>query len=70
MPVKDETRQDIRRWVKRHPVASFFALAYTITWLAWLPAMLGYKGDLGQVLSIIAQFGPAVAALFVTDLFN
>jgi hypothetical protein len=63
MPIKDEPRQDTRGWVKRHPVASFFVLAYAITWLAWLPAMMGYRGDLGEVRSMIAQFGPALAAL-------
>jgi membrane protease YdiL (CAAX protease family) len=52
--------------VKQHQVASFFLLAYALTWLAWLPAVLGYGGDLSQVLSLIAQFGPAVAALVVT----
>jgi uncharacterized protein len=57
---------DVRSWVQRHRVASFFMLAYAITWLAWLPAVLGYQGDLNQVLSLIAQFGPAVAALVVT----
>jgi uncharacterized protein len=51
--------------VKRHPVASFFVLAYVITWLAWLPAMLGYQGDLFQVLWTIAQFGPALAGFVV-----
>jgi membrane protease YdiL (CAAX protease family) len=52
--------------VKRHPVASFFVLAYAISWLAWLPAMLGYQGGLGQVIMMIAQFGPALAALVFT----
>jgi uncharacterized protein len=53
------------RWIERRPVASFFALAYAITWVAWLPTILGYRGDLGQVLMMIAQFGPAVAALLL-----
>lgn len=52
-------------WIRRHPVASFFVLAYSITWLAWLPDILGYRGDIGQVLMMIAQFGPAIAALFL-----
>jgi len=59
-------RDDIRGWVQRHRVASFFVFAYALTWLAWLPAVLGYGGDLNQILSLIAQFGPAVAALVVT----
>ena len=56
-------RDDIRGWASRHPVASFFTLAYAISWLGWLPAVLGYRGDLGQILSMISQFGPALAAL-------
>ena len=60
------TRDGIRSWVRRHRVASFFVLAYALTWLAWLPAVLGYGGNLNQVLSLIAQFGPALAALVVT----
>ena len=49
--------------IERHPVAAFFVLAYATSWLAWTPAMLGYRGDLNQSLSMIAQFGPSLAAL-------
>ncbi len=66
MTFKSESQSGVRGWIKRHPVASFFVLAYAITWLVWLPDILGYRGDLGQVLSMIAQFGPALAALFLT----
>jgi CAAX protease family protein len=60
------TGDDTLGWTKRHPVASFFVLAYTITWLAWLPAVACYRGGLNQPLSIIAQFGPTLAVLGLT----
>src|SRR3712207_4073060 len=63
MTVKSKSQGGMRGWIKRHPAASFFVLAYAITWLAWLPDIVGYRGDLGQVFSMIAQFGPALAAL-------
>lgn len=54
----------VHGWVKVHPVASFFVLTYAISWLAWLPIILGYDG-LNTALSMTAQFSPAVAALLV-----
>jgi hypothetical protein len=53
--VSDEPRQGIRGWVKRHPVASFFVLAYAISWLASIPAALGYG-----FMFLFTQFGPAL----------
>jgi len=58
-------RGDIRGLVKRQPVASFFVLTYAISWLAWLPAMLGYQGSADAALYIIAQFGPTLAAFVI-----
>jgi len=40
-------RGGMRGSAKRHPLASFLVLAYAITWLAWLPDILGYRGYLG-----------------------
>ena len=65
MTPKSKSRSGMRSSAKRYPVASFFVLAYAITWLAWLPDILGYRGDLGQILMMIAQFGPAVAAFIL-----
>jgi hypothetical protein len=47
--------------VTLHPVASFFVLAYAISWLASIPAALGYG-----FMFLFTQFGPALAALVVT----
>jgi hypothetical protein len=33
-------RDNNHGWVQRHRVASFFVLAYAVSWLAWLPAAL------------------------------
>jgi membrane protease YdiL (CAAX protease family) len=52
--------------VRRHPIVAFFGLAYASSWLAWLPAVVGYRGALDLPLALIAQFGPALAGLFVT----
>lgn len=47
----------------RRPLISFFVLAYLLSWLAWLPGLLG----LGGTAAIIpGGFGPLVAALVVT----
>ena len=63
MTLKSKPQNGMRGSLRRHPVALFFVLAYAITWLAFLPDILGYRGDLNQVFMMIAQFGPAIAAL-------
>lgn len=55
----------VRKRVDSHPIISFFVLAYSISWLAFTPGILGYQGGLGQLFFMIAQFGPALAALIV-----
>jgi uncharacterized protein len=53
----------LRRWVQRHPVVAFVALAYVLSWLIWLPALLGFGGAAAVV---VGGLGPLVAALVVT----
>ncbi|MGH8840716.1 MAG: hypothetical protein ACRDVO_15885, partial [Jiangellaceae bacterium] len=53
----------LRRWVQRHPVIAFVALAYTLSWLTWLPVLLGFGGAAAVV---VGGLGPLVAALVVT----
>jgi len=58
-----ESTQGVRRWVQRHPVIAFVALAYTLSWLTWLPALLGFGGI---AVIILGGLGPLVAAVVVT----
>src|SRR6266487_1083503 len=61
---REKTMNTITSVVKRHPLAAFFVLAYTFSWLPWL---------LGSLAPAIAPFvsypfftpGPLLAALVV-----
>ncbi len=67
----------------RHPLVSYFALAYIISWLLWLPLVLSKGGGIGLIpfttdatvdgaitlsLIIVGAFGPALAAVIMTAL--
>jgi membrane protease YdiL (CAAX protease family) len=54
---------DFRGMIRRRPLIWFFVLAYVLSWLAWLPGLLGLGGS---VVLIAGGFGPLVAALVVT----
>lgn len=45
----------LRRWVQRHPVIAFVALAYT---LSWLPALLGFGGAAAVVVVASGPWWP------------
>lgn len=76
---QDRTARDALR---RHPLAAFFALAYGLSWLVWLPYVLSQNG-LGvlpiaypvllgntQLSGVLpgAYLGPVTAAVIVTAL--
>ncbi|SER86879.1 CPBP family intramembrane glutamic endopeptidase [Natrinema salaciae] len=54
-------RRTVRDRVGRHPVVSFFVLAYAISWLGFLPSILGVDDAFGGLNLLVAQFGPAIA---------
>ena len=68
----------LKRFIIRHPLLAFFALAYAFSWLITLPLLLGTNGlalftytvpaGLVTPLVIIQTFGPAVAGLVMATL--
>ena len=55
----------LRQRVASHPVVSFFLLAYGISWLGFLPSVLGFAEAFGGLNLLVAQFGPAIAGALV-----
>jgi uncharacterized protein len=57
-------------WPARHPVVTFIVLAYTISWLCWLPLLADRQDIVGwsasTYLHLLGGLGPAIAALVVT----
>lgn len=60
----------IRQWVNHHPISSFFSLTYLLSWGMWLPLVLGYKDSFSNALFLAGIFGPALAAVILTQLSN
>jgi membrane protease YdiL (CAAX protease family) len=66
----------LRGLLMRHPLVSFFALAYALTWLAWSPwflsedgvGLLPYDGEgISDYLNTVALIlGPTLSAFIVT----
>jgi hypothetical protein len=42
-------RRDESRPVARHPLISFFVLAYSLSWVLWLPLVLSKGGGIGLI---------------------
>lgn len=59
-------------FVRKHSLIVFFILAYTFTWLHWLPEAAAGRGWIDYqtpfALVLIAGYGPALAAILVTAL--
>jgi hypothetical protein len=60
-------------FARRNPLASFYLLAYAITWGIWIPmaaTSLDISTTLGRALHVAAIFGPTVAALLLTAIYR
>lgn len=57
------------RWLRAHPVAGFFGLAYAVSWTTWLPLVLdpsrAVPGRPWYALHFSGLTGPAIAAFVV-----
>ena len=62
----------ITTFTKKHSLVLFFILAYTISWLIWLPQLASAQGFLDRpespYLHLLGGLGPMIAALIVTGL--
>jgi membrane protease YdiL (CAAX protease family) len=58
----------IGRLISSRPISSFLLVAYTWSWLAWVPSVLLYRrtGAFSLLALTIVAYGPTVAALIVT----
>lgn len=62
--------------MRKYPVACFYLLAFAISWLGWIPVALGSHGiapfdhPAFQFLLILPAFGPAIAAVIVTQVVH
>jgi CAAX protease family protein len=61
-------------WIKRHPLSSYFVMAYAVSWSIAVPLALQAQGviptRLPWTLHYLTAFGPAAAALVVAGLLR
>jgi membrane protease YdiL (CAAX protease family) len=56
------------RWVRAHPLAAFYVLAFGITWLGWLPQTAHSRGFFpvdSPLFYVLGGVGPGIAAWVV-----
>ena len=58
--------------IKKYALVIFFLLAYLFTWSNWLPQALTSRGiasiQVPGILTLLAGYGPALAAIIVVSL--
>ena len=69
-----ESEGRMKDWVKRHPLASYFFVAYAVSWSIAVPLALQAQGILPErlpwSLHYLTAFGPAAAALLIARLLR
>src|SRR6185503_15287324 len=59
-------------WIRKHPLASYFILAYAVSWSVGVPLALQAQGVTAQRLPwsfhYLTAFGPAIAAFVIARL--
>ena len=65
---QEERREHTMNLLKRYPITAFFILAFILSWSIRIPMAL-FSLDAAP-LKLLAEFGPAIAALIVTGAVN
>lgn len=63
----------LQRWVEKHPLASFFTMAFVISWLGMIPMAASSSGPRAvqsPVFALLGGGGPMLAALIVSLLLG